>query len=332
MLNYLIRRIVIIIPLLWLISVVTFIIITLPPGDYMTTYIANLRRSGTQVTEEEIINIKHRYGLDRSLPEQYFIWIKNIVLEGDFGRSFSFNDKVVNLLGERIVYTMVISLLSAVFVTIASLAIGIYSALNQYTFFDYFWNFISYFGMATPSFLLALVLAFIAYKYFDANVIGLFSKEYSNAVWSFGKVVDLLKHMIVPVLIIGVSGTAGSIQINRGLLLDELNQQYVITARAKGLPERQLIFKYPVRVVLNPMMSTIGWMLPGLVSGEVLVSMVLNIPSTGPLLLTALLSQDMYLAGSILFILSVLTLIGTLVSDIALAWIDPRIRFSGTSK
>jgi len=331
MLLFIIRRISILIPLLVLISIVSFTIIQLPPGDYLTKYIAQLERTGQPVTDAEAANLNRRYGLDRPMTTQYFIWMKNI-LEGDFGRSFTYNDKVVNLIGDRIGYTMLITLLSTVFVVTVSLSIGIYSALHQYTFFDYFWSFVGFIGMATPSFLLALVLAYIAFKLFNINLIGLYSVEYATAPWSWGKFVDLLKHLVLPVIIIGTAGTAGSIQVYRALLLDELNKQYVITARAKGLPERDLLLKYPVRMILNPTFSTIGWLLPGLISGEVLVSMVLNIPSTGPMLLQALLSQDMYLAGSFLLILSVLTLIGTLLSDIALVWLDPRIRFGSVGE
>jgi len=279
------------------------------------------------MAEEQIQGLRIQYGLDKPITYQYFLWIRKILFEGNFGSSFSYSQPVLDVISERIVLTMVITLTTSVFIWCVSLPIGIITALKQYSFVDYFWTFLGFVGMATPNFLLALVFAWLAFSIFGQNIIGLFSVEYADAPWNMAKVTDLLKHLWVPVILIGTSGTAGFIRVVRGTLLDELNKQYVITARAKGMTESKLLFKYPVRIVLNPMISTIGWMLPGLVSGEVLVSMVLNIPTTGPVLLNALLAQDMYLAGGVLLILSVLTLIGTLVSDIALVWLDPRIRY-----
>ncbi|RPI85052.1 MAG: ABC transporter permease [Chloroflexi bacterium] len=327
MITYILRRVLILIPLIFLISVVTFTIIQLPAGDYLSTYIAQLESQGTHMAEEQIQGLRIQYGLDKPITYQYFLWIRKILFEGNFGSSFSYSQPVLDVISERIVLTMVITLTTSVFIWCVSLPIGIITALKQYSFVDYFWTFLGFVGMATPNFLLALVFAWLAFSIFGQNIIGLFSVEYADAPWNMAKVTDLLKHLWVPVILIGTSGTAGFIRVVRGTLLDELNKQYVITARAKGMTESKLLFKYPVRIVLNPMISTIGWMLPGLVSGEVLVSMVLNIPTTGPVLLNALLAQDMYLAGGVLLILSVLTLIGTLVSDIALVWLDPRIRY-----
>ncbi|MGD2157135.1 MAG: ABC transporter permease [Anaerolineales bacterium] len=327
MITYIVRRLLILIPLMFLISVVTFAIIQLPPGDYLDTYIAELEAQGTHMADEQIQNLRIQYGLDKPITAQFWLWLSNIIFHRNFGSSFSLNQPVLELIGERVVLSMTVTLATSVFIWIVSLPIGILTALKQYSVVDYFWTFVGFIGLATPNFLLALLVAWLAFSMFGQNIIGLFSIEYADAPWSFDKVIDLLKHLWAPVIIIGTSGTAGFIRVVRGTLLDELNKQYVITARSKGLSEGKLLFKYPVRIVLNPMISTIGWMLPGLVSGEVLVSMVLNIPTTGPLLLHALLAQDMYLAGGILMILSVLTLVGTLISDIALVWLDPRIRY-----
>jgi peptide/nickel transport system permease protein len=318
--------------LLILISIVTFTIIQLPPGDYLTTYIARLESEGGRIPDEEIDRLRRQYQLDKPLPVQYFAWIGNILLRGDFGRSFEYNEPVAELIGERIIFSMSITLATSILLWVISLPVGIYAATHQYSIFDYSTAFLGFIGLATPDFLFALIVGWMAFYYFNTNIIGLFSPEYVDAPWDLAKLWDFLKHIIPPVIIIGTNGTAGFIRVVRGTLLDELGKQYVITARAKGLSENKVLIKYPVRVVLNPMMSTIGWILPGLVSGEVIVSLVLNLPTAGPLMLNALLSQDMYLAGSILMILSSLTLLGTLISDIALAWLDPRIRYERVGK
>jgi len=328
MLGYIIYRIAIAIPLLLILSVVSFIIIQLPPGDYLSVYLNNLRLSGIQLNEDEVIRLKELYGLDKPLYMQYLIWIKNFI-RGDLGRSFQWNRPVNELLAERVPMTVIISILTTVFVWVVAIPIGIYSALRQYSVFDYTFTFIGYIGLSMPGFLLALILMWFLFTKFGFSMPGLFSPEYATAPWSFAKLLDMLKHIWFPIIIIGMSGTAGLIRTMRGNLLDELRKQYVITARAKGLPERKLIFKYPVRIAINPMISTIGWMFPGIVSGETLVSIVLNIQTVGPIFLRAVMSQDMYLAGSITLILSILTVIGMLVSDILLAWADPRIRYGG---
>jgi peptide/nickel transport system permease protein len=331
MIQFLIRRILILIPLLFIISIIVFVIIQLPPGDFVTVQVAALKSAGQDVDEAEIAVLTKIYGLDKPIHIQYLRWIGKIIFEGDFGWSFTYwtyqEASVNDLLAERVPLTAAISILSAVFVWIVAVPIGIYSATHQYSLFDYFWTFVGFFGLAVPNFLLALIVLWIAFTQFDIAAIGLFSREFEDAPWTIAKIIDLAKHLWVPVVIVGTAGTAGLIRVMRGTLLDELNKQYVVTARAKGLKENKILFKYPVRVAINPIFSTIGWMLPSLVSGEVLVSMILNIPTTGPLLLGALISQDMFLAGSILLILSVLTVTGTLISDILLAWLDPRIRY-----
>ncbi len=327
MFRYIGQRILILIPLLLIISVITFVLIQLPPGDFLTMYVMKLKAAGSDVAREQIAALTKMYGLDKPLYIQYFFWMRNILLRGEFGTSFTYNQPVSELLGERIPLTVAVSILTTLFIWAMAVPIGIYSATHQYSFFDYFWTLVGFIGVATPSFLVALIVIWIAFSQFDISAIGLFSPGYEAAPWSWAKLVDLLKHIWVPIVIIGLSGTAGLIRVMRGTVLDELNKQYVITARAKGMKERDLLLKYPVRVAINPLISTIGWMLPGIISGEVLVSMVLNIPTTGPLLLRALLNQDMFLAGSIVMLLSTLTVIGTLISDILLVWLDPRIRY-----
>ena len=325
------RRIMLLIPLLVVVSVVSFVLIQLPPGDILNMEVLRLRSAGTQISEEQVEALRQLYGLDKSLPEQYWLWITNILLEGNFGTSFTYVKPVSEILAARVPLTAVVSILTAIFVWLMAVPIGVYSATNQYSIFDYFWTFVSFIGIATPGFLLALVFLWIAFVQFGISAIGLFSQEYEAAPWSWGKIVNMLQHIWVPIVIIGMASTAGMMRTMRGMMLDELNKQYVITARSKGLTETRLLVKYPVRTSLNPTISTIGWMLPGIISGEALVSMVLNIPTTGPVLLQALLNQDMYLAGSIVFVLSVLTVIGTLLSDILLVWLDPRIRYEGVS-
>jgi peptide/nickel transport system permease protein len=315
------------IPVLIAISMVSFMIIELPSGDYISTQIAELRAQGMELTESEEEALRRRYGLDQTVFERYAIWVKNIVLEGDFGRSFRWNKPVSEILAERVPLTIIISLLSTVFVFAVSIPIGIYSATHKYSIFDYLFTFIGFIGISIPGFLLALVLLWVLYTTFGLNMSGLYSQEFVDAPWSFSKVVDLLKRIWFPMIIIGMPGTAGLIRVMRANLLDELQKQYVITARAKGLREQQLLFLYPVRIAVNPIVSTIGWILPAIVGGEVLVSIVLNLQTTGPVLLEAVQSQDMYLAASITLILSCLTVIGTLIGDLLLAWLDPRIRF-----
>jgi peptide/nickel transport system permease protein len=248
------------------------------------------------------------------------------MLHGDFGYSLDWKKPVSELLAERVPLTVVISLFSVLFVYVVAIPIGIYSATRQYSFLDYVFTVIGFAGLAIPSFILALVMMVVAMKFLGLSVGGLFSMEYLTQPWSFAKFVDMLKHLPVPIVVIGAGGTAGLIRVMRGCLLDELRKQYVITARAKGLSEVRLLFRYPVRVAVSPIVSTIGWMLPGIVAGETITAIVLNLPTTGPMLFTALMSQDMFLAGSIVMILTCLTVVGTFLSDLLLVWIDPRIR------
>ncbi len=327
MFQFILRRVLYLIPTLIAISLVMFIIIQLPPGDYLTTLTAAMASQGENVDQAALVALKERYGLGQPVYVQYWKWISGILLHGDFGRSFAWNMPVSDLIWERLALTMVLSIASLLFVWIVAFPVGVYSAVRQYSVGDYVATLLGFIGVAVPNFLLALVLMYIAFKYFNQSVGGLFSPEYQEAPWNWDKVLDLLSHLWIPIIIVGTEGTAGLIRIMRANLLDELRKPYVVTARAKGLPEWKLLLKYPVRIALNPFISTVGWVLPGLVSGSAIVSIVLSLPTTGPILLRALLSQDMYLAGSFLLMLSVLTVVGTLLSDLLLAWLDPRIRY-----
>jgi len=326
MFSYSIRRFIYMIIALAAISVVAFVIIQLPPGDYLTTVVSRLETMGDRPSKEMLISLKRRYGMDLPVYQQYFKWIGNM-FHGDFGKSFEWNKPVADLIAERLPLTVMISLSALIFTYVVAIPVGIYSATHQYSIGDYTFTVAGFAGLAIPNFLFALILMFLFYKYFDLSVGGLFSPQYVIAPWSLGKFVDMLKHFPIPIIVIGTAGTAGLIRIMRGCLLDELRKQYVITARAKGVTERTLLFKYPVRVAINPIISTIGWTLPGIVSGETITAIVLSLPTTGPLLFTALMTEDMYLAGSTIMFLSFLTIIGTFISDILLLWIDPRIRY-----
>ncbi|HOQ68058.1 MAG TPA: ABC transporter permease [Candidatus Atribacteria bacterium] len=326
MLSYILKRVLYIIPTLLLISIVSFIIIQLPPGDFLTSYIAQLSQTGEMVDEATIAALRHRYGLDQPYYIQYFKWMWNM-LHGDFGQSFEWNRPVNQLIWERLGLTVAVSLFTMVLTWVIAFPIGIYSATHQYSIGDYTVTFLGYIGLATPSFMIALILMWIAYSVFGASVGGLFSPEYIEAPWSWAKFVDMLGHLWIPAIVIGTAGTAGLIRTLRANLLDELHKPYVVAARAKGLPERQLFWKYPMRIAIVPFISTVGWSLPGIISGETITAVVLSLPTTGPLLLRALQSQDMYLAGSFVMLLSILTVLGTLISDILLGWVDPRIRY-----
>ncbi len=325
MLRYVIRRLLYMVPTIFLISLVAFLIISLPPGDYLTTLITQMRAQGGEIDQGRIAALELRYGLDSPIYVQYLKWMQGILV-GDFGESFQLNRPVTEVLAQRLPLTVAIALCTLIFTWIIALPVGLYSAVRQYKLGDYLATTIGFLGLAVPNFLIALVLMYLGYKFFGMSVGGLFSPDYVDARWNIGKIFDLLSHLWVPVVVLGMAGTAGLIRILRANLLDELRKPYVIAARARGIPERKVILKYPLRVALNPFISTIGWVLPALVSGEVIVAQVLSLPTTGPVLLSSLLSQDMYLAGSIIFVVSVLTVIGTLLSDFALAWLDPRIR------
>ncbi len=332
MLAYIVRRLVMLIPILFLISVVSFFVIELPPGDWISTYISNLRTSGIELDSGEAERLTQMYGFDQPSYVRYFRWMSGIFTRGDFGWSFQWNQPVNNILRERLPLTIGVSLFALLVSWIIAIPIGIYSATHPYSITDYIATFLGFIGLATPGFLLAYVLVWVSFRYFDFSALGLYSSEFLNAPWSMAKFLDMVKHLILPIILIGLPGAGSTIRVMRANLLDELKKQYVITARAKGLSELRILFKYPVRLAFNPLFSTIGWLLPAIFSGEALVSIVLSLPSMGPILLRATLAQDMYLTGSIVFILSTLTVIGSLLSDIYLAWADPRIRYEGASK
>jgi peptide/nickel transport system permease protein len=316
------------IPTLLAVSIIAFAVIQIPPGDYLTSYMASLAQSGDMVDQERLAAMRKQYGLDQPIYVQYFKWIWGIISEGDFGHSFAVNKPVSQVIGDRLGLTVLVSLLTLVFTWCLAIPVGIYSATHQYSFFDHLFTSIGFVGLATPNFLLALIVIYVAIAHFDTSVTGLFSRDFADAPWSFAKLLDFLKHVWVPMFVIGISGTAGLIRVMRANLLDELHKPYVVTARAKGLKERRLLLKYPVRVAINPFVSTIGWTLPSLFSGTTITAIVLGLPTAGPVFYRALVAQDMYLAGSFVFILSLLTIVGTLISDLLLAWVDPRIRLS----
>jgi peptide/nickel transport system permease protein len=326
MLAYLARRLILAILTVWAVSVLSFAIIQLPPGDYITAYIAQMSAAGGFISQEEADALRQEYGLDRPLWVQYLRWMR-LVLQGNFGVSLEWQRPVGEVIGDRLWLTMVVSVAAVLLTWGLALPIGIYSAVRQYSIGDYVATFIGFVGLALPSFMLALVVMYVGFKLFDANIGGLFSDEYAQAAWSWAKAWDLMKHLPVPAIILGLAGTAQLIRIMRANLLDELRRPYVVTARARGIPESRVILKYPVRVALNPFASTVGYLLPYVVSGSIIVSLVLSLPTVGPLLLRALVAQDMFLAGTIVLLLGVMTVVGTFLSDLLLMWIDPRIRF-----
>ncbi len=326
MISFIVRRLIILIPLLALLSIVAFIIIQLPPGDYLTTYIQQLEAGGQIVDEAEIARLRAQYGLDQSVYVQYLKWMGGI-FRGDFGRSFHWQAPVIDVIMARLPITLLLSFGSLIVVYAVAIPIAILSAVYQYSIFDYIATLFGFTGLAVPDFLLALLISWLFYLLTGNMVTSLFSLQFRDAAWSFAKLMDLLSNVWLPIVIIGMAGTAGLMRTLRATLLDELGRAYVVTARSKGLSEGRLLFKYPVRIAMNPIFSTIGWLLPALINGGVLVGIVLNLQIIGPALMEATLSQDMYLAGSIILILSVLTVVGTLISDILLAWLDPRIRY-----
>ncbi len=328
MLTYLVRRLILAVLTIWAISVLSFVIIRLPPGDYVTSYIANESASGGFVSEQEASALRREYGLNQPKYVQYFQWMK-LVVQGRFGVSLEYRRPVSEVIGDRLWLTMVVAVAAVIITWALALPIGIYSAVRQYSLGDYLATFVGFIGLAVPSFMLALVLMYLGFKLFNANIGGLFSGDFDRAPWSLAKMWDLAKHLPLPTLILGFAGTAQLIRIMRANLLDELSKPYVVTARARGLSERRVILKYPVRVALNPFASTIGYLLPYVVSGSIIVSLVLGLPTVGPLLLRALVAQDMFLAGTIVLLLGVLTVVGTFLSDLLLLWIDPRIRLEG---
>lgn len=326
--GYLVHRILIMIPTLVGISVVVFAVIQLPPGDYLTSYVAELESQGESINADKIAFLREEYGLDKPFWEQYVGWLLGM-LQGDFGYSFEYSRPVSEVVGDRLYLTMIVSFSTIVFTWIVSFPIGIYSATHQYSWGDYGLTFLGFIGLATPNFLLGLVLLYIANSYFGTSFGGLMDPEFIDQPWGWSKALSVLEHLWVPVVVIGTSGTAGMIRRLRANLLDELQKQYVIIARAKGLPPTRLVRKYPLGVALNPFTADIGNMLPHVISGAAIVSVVLSLPTTGPMLLDALRSQDMYLAGSFLMFLASLTVVGVFISDLVLAALDPRIRFQG---
>ncbi|MEZ7865154.1 MAG: ABC transporter permease [Rhodospirillales bacterium] len=331
MYQYFIRRICIMGLTLVVISALVFIIIQLPPGDYLTTYIEELKAQGEVVDPKKITFLRSQYGLDQPMTTQYFVWLAGM-LQGDFGYSFEYDLPVTDVVGDRMWLSMILNFATVLFVYMMSFPIGVYSATHQYSWGDHGLTFIGFLGLATPNFLLALILLYFANVWFGTSIGGLMEPEFIDQPWTWGKIKSVLAHLWVPVVVIGTSGTAGMIRRLRANLLDELQKQYVITGRAKGLGELRLLIKYPMRMALNPFIADIGSLLPQVVSGSVIVSAVMSLPTTGPMLLSALQSQDMYLAGSFLMFLAVLTVIGMFVSDVLLAMLDPRIRLDGGVK
>jgi len=327
-LSYIVRRLLLAVLTSWAISVLAFVIIQLPPGDYVTAYIAQMTASGTTVSQELADTLREQYGLNQPLWVQYLRWMK-LVLRGEFGMALEWGKPVSAVIADRLWLTMALSIGAIVITWVLALPIGIYSAVRQYSIGDYVATFVGFIGLAVPSFMIALILMYAGFRYFGANIGGLFSDQFVEAPWSLAKVWDLLKHLPLPALILGLAGTAQLIRIMRANLLDELGKPYVMTARARGLSEWRVILKYPVRVALNPFASTVGYLLPYVVSGSIIVSLVLSLPTVGPLLLRALIAQDMFLAGTIVLLLGVLTVLATLLSDLLLMCIDPRIRSEG---
>ena len=328
MIRYLVRRLVTMAWTLLAISVLVFVIIQLPPGDYLTTYIAELEAQGEGVDGEKVAFLREQYGLDQPLWRQYLVWATGL-LRGDLGFSFEYDRPVADVIGERLLMTLLLNAVTVLFIYLVAFPIGIYSATHQYSWADYSLSFLGFLGLATPNFLLALILLYLGNVWFGTSIGGMMDPAYIDEPWSWGKALSVLEHLWVPVLVIGTAGTAGMIRRLRANLLDELQQQYVVAARAKGLPEGRLLRRYPLRMALNPFVADLGSLLPQIVSGSVIVSVVMSLPTTGPMLLASLRSQDMYLAGSFLMFLALLTVVGMLVSDILLAVLDPRIRLSG---
>ena len=330
MLKYILRRIVTMIPTLLVISMLVFVIIQLPPGDYLESHIAELQSQGESVDEQKIQFLREEYGLDKPVVQQYLYWVAGM-LQGDFGYSFEYDLPVTEVVGDRLFLTIIISIATILFTWMIAFPIGIYSATHQYSWGDYGLSMLGFLGLATPNFLLALIMLYLANVYFGTSIGGLMDPEYIGAPWSIDKLLSILEHLWIPVVVIGTSGTAGMIRRLRANLLDELQKQYVTTGRAKGLPPGRLLFKYPLRVALNFFVADVGNLLPAVISGAEIVAVVMSLPTTGPILLSSLQSQDMYLAGSFLMFLALLTVVGVLVSDIALALLDPRIRLGGAA-
>lgn len=323
--KYILKRFIYMIVLLAIMSVFAFVVIQLPPGDYLTSYIATLQQQMGEVDESVVLNLRRQYGLDRPMWQQYFLWMRNM-FQGDFGQSFQWRQPVKTLIATRMPMTIVLSVITLLFAYAVAVPTGIYSARHQYSIGDYVASILGFIGLATPSFFLALILMYYSNRYLGLSVGGFYSPEFQNAPWSFARLWDLCKHLPIPVIVIGLASMANVIRILRATLLDELKRPYVVAARARGLKENKMIYKYPVRVALNPIISSIGSILPSIVSGATVTAIVLDIPTVGSLLYNALLSQDMYLAGACVIMLTAITIVGTFISDILLVVVDPRIR------
>jgi peptide/nickel transport system permease protein len=313
-------------PTLFLVSVVSFIALQLPPGDYLTTFASQLSSAGESADQQAIEALRERYGLGQPVEVQYLKWVTGIVTRGDWGQSMEWQKPVSSLIWDRMGLTVALAVFSLLISWLIAIPVGVYTATHQYSIPDYVMSAFSFLGVGVPAFLWALIIMYFAQSVLGLSVGGLFSEQYIQAPWSWDKVIDLLKHIWIPALIVALVNTASDLRTTRANMLDEINKPYVELARAKGLTESRLIWKYPVRVALNPFFSTVGWSLASRISDITLLSVVLSLDTTGPMQLRALISQDMYLAGSFLVLLSVLVVFGTLVSDIALAWADPRIR------
>ena len=332
MLVYILQRSLLAILTIWVLSVISWVVIELPPGDYVTIYVRELSSGGGDfsIADDGVIatGLREQYGLDSNTFVRYWKWIARIIFEQDLGTSMEYGKPVSEVVGERLLMTFILALTTAVFAWGLAVPIGIYSAVRQHSPEDYVFTFIGFLGLAVPDFLLALWLMWVSFSYFGTSIGGLFSPEYINEPWSWARLQDLLEHLWIAAFVVGTAGTAALIRVMRANLLDELNKPYVITARAKGMKEWKMVMKYPVRVALNPLISTLGYLLPFLISGAIIVSVVLNLPTEGPLLLRALLAEDMFISATIVMVLGVMTVVGTLLSDILLGLLDPRIRMT----
>ena len=329
MIGFIVNRFLLALITIWVVTVISFALIQLPPGDYITSYVAQLMSQGEQVSDQEAAQLRQQYGLGDPFVVQYYKWLEKAAV-GNFGISMEYQRPVTQVIGDRIFLTAALAFSAALFTYALAVPIGVISAVKQYSVTDYVAPFIGFLGLAVPNFLLALSIVYFGFVLFDANIGGLFSPEYASAPYSFGKIINLLSHLWLPALVLSIAGTAQIIRVLRANMLDELRRPYVVTARAKGLSEWRVILKYPLRVALNPVISTLGYLLPTLVSGSIIVSIVMSLPTLGPLLLRALIAQDMFLSGTIVLLIGIMTVIGTFVSDLLLAWVDPRIRMEGS--
>ena len=328
MIGFIVNRLILALITIWVVTVISFALIQLPPGDYITSYVAQLMTQGEVVSDLEAKALRQQYGLGDPFVIQYYKWLEKAAV-GNYGISMEYQRPATEVIGDRLFLTAILALAAAVFTYAIAVPIGVISAVKQYSITDYVATFLGFLGLAVPNFLLALALLYFGFVLFDANIGGLFSPEYASAPYSIGKIIDLLAHLWMPALVLSIAGTAQVIRVLRANMLDELRRPYVVTARAKGLGEWKVILKYPLRVALNPVISTLGYLLPTLVSGSIIVSIVMSLPTLGPLLLRALIAQDMFLSGTIVLMIGIMTVIGTFISDLLLAWVDPRIRMEG---